>query len=438
MEMGTGKSLTSIAIMGEMYERALIDKVLIVAPGSVCSVWPKELEEYAAFRYQVSMLMGEKKKRLEALGKLASSPLRGLKVAVINYESAWVDGISDALEAWAPDLVICDESQRIKTHNAKQSKEMHKLGDLAKYKLILTGTPVQNNAVDFYSQYRFLDSSVFGTNFFAFRNRYCIMGGFNKYQIVGYRHKDELIRKAHSIAYRATKAECLDLPEQTFTDIRLQFSSSERKQYESLRKASVTELETGEQLSAATVLTKILRLQQLTGGFATPDDKERPVQVSTVKLDALSDILDDYVVDGGRKLVIFARFRAELKAIRDMLAKKNIGCGYIDGDVPIGERGDIVRRFQEEPDCMVFLAQLQTANFGITLTAASTAVFYSWDYNYANYQQATARIHRIGQKENCTYIHLVVEDTIDDKVLKALKSKEDIAKNLVDNWRDYF
>ena len=436
-EMGLGKTLTAIAVMGAMYKRGFIQRVLVVAPATVCPVWPGDFKEFAAYPYQISMLMGDKKKRLEALGKLAANPMPGLKVAVINYESTFREGIREALEAWDPDMVICDESQRIKTHSASQSKELHRLGDIARYKLILTGTPIQNNAVDFYSQYRFLDSSIFGTNFYAFKNRYCVMGGYQNHQILTYRFLNELIQKAHSIACRATKIECLDLPEFCYRDIRLEFSRPERRMYDQLRRASIAELESGDKVIAATVLTKILRLQQMTGGFATPEEG-RLQQVNHLKLDALSDIIDDYVVDGKKKLVIFARFRAELDAIESLLIIKKVGYGFINGDTPMEDRGSIVDRFQSDAETMVFVAQLQTANFGITLTAASTAVFYSWDYNYANYQQAMARIHRIGQTENCTYIHLVVNDTIDDKVLRALKAKEDIASTLVDNWKSYF
>lgn len=437
-EMGCGKTLTAIAIMGALYERGKIGKVLIVAPGSVCSVWPNELKEYADFKYQAALLLGEKKKRLEALGKLAASTQGSLKVAVINYESTFREGLEEAIDAWAPDMIIADESQRIKNPSAKQSKALHHFGDNAKYKLILTGTPVQNNAADFYSQYRFLEPSIFGLNYYAFRGRYCLMGGFNNKQIVGYKNKDELIRRAHSAAYRVTKEECLDLPEQTFIDLEVDFKASERKLYDQLRKASIAELESGDTVTATIVLTKLLRLQQFTGGFLAGDKDGKVEQVSRAKLDALAELLDDYCIDGGKKMVVFARFRAEIFAIEKLLKDKGIRFGLIYGDIPMSERDEVVQDFQHNPETKVFLAQLATANFGITLHAASTAVFYSWDYNYAAYQQATARIHRIGQKQPCTYIHLVVKDSIDAKVLKALKAKEDLATSVVDNWRDYF
>lgn len=435
-EMGCGKTLTTIAVAGALYNLGKIDRVLVVAPTSVCSVWPHDLNQFAAFPWEARVLLGDKKKRLKALNELKNWPLKALRIAVINYESTHRDGIFEALAAYRPDLIVCDESQRIKNPSAAQSKALHKLGDAAPFRMILSGTPVQNNAVDLYSQYRFLDPAVYGANFYAFKNRYCIMGGYGQHQIVGYRNMDELVEKEHSVAYRVTKEECLDLPQQTFINRYVQFTDAEQAIYEQLRKSSFLELETGENVTATTILTMYLRLMQLTGGFLTADESTRPKQVNTAKLDALADIVDDYVVDAGKKLVIFARFRAEIAAIENLLRLRKIQYGSIYGDVPMEERGKIVEDFQTNPDTKVFVAQIQTAGLGITLHAASTAVFYSYDYNYANYAQALARIHRIGQRLPVTYIHLVVDGSIDEKILAALENKEDMAKTVVDSWRE--
>ena len=424
--------------MGALYQAGKIKKVLVCAPTSVCSVWPEDLEKFADFKYLTKVLLGDKAKRIKMLKELSGFPFRGLKVAVINYESTWRDDIKETIEEWQPDMVICDESQRIKTHDAAQSKELHRLGDMAQYKLILSGTPVQNNAVDIFSQYRFLDPSVFGNNFYAFRNRYCCMGGFNNKQIIGYRNMDELIKKEYSIAYRVTKEDALDLPETVFKTIHIDFNPKEKKLYDQLKKDSFAELENGGQITATTVLTKLLRLQQLTGGFLVADEADKPELVSEGKINALEDIIDDYVIGESKKLVIFARFRAELDIIEKLIKKKKIPYGMIYGDIPQNERGDIVKDFQENPNTMIFLAQIDTAGLGITLTAASTCVYYSVNWNYAAYSQSLARIHRIGQKNKCLYIHLVVKGTVDEKVLKALANKEELAKTVVDSWREFF
>lgn len=448
-EMGCGKTITAIAIMGAMWRYGKVKKVLVVAPSSVCGVWPKEMEEMADFPFKAAAMVGDKKKRLAALDSLKYADKSDLQMAVINYESTWRDGIFEALVSWKPDLIVADESQRIKTHDASQSKAMHRLGDAAPYKLILSGTPVQNNAVDIFSQYRFLDSSIFGTSFYAFRNKYAIMGGFDKHQIVGYREMDDLIQKEHSIAYRVTKSDALDLPEQTFENRYIQLSDADRKVYDQLKRDSYAELESGGEVSAPTVLTKLLRLQQLTGGFLRLDDTDAPKQVNHAKLDALMEIVGD-CVDAGQKVVVFARFTAEIDLIVSALKKAGVSFGVIDGRTPTEHkvdrvtgahtmsRSEVVEDFQTNPKTTVFLAQIQTAGLGITLHAASTAVFYSLDFNYANYVQALARIHRIGQHHPCTYIHLIVEKSVDSKVLKAISAKDDLAKSVVDNWRTYF
>lgn len=429
--------MTAITIMGCLFIKGKVKRVLVVAPSSVCSVWPKDMESFAAFPWKARVLLGDKKHRLTALMELESGFEGCVAIAVINYESIFRPGLLEALQAFDADLIIADESQRIKSNSAKQSKAMHKLGDRARYKLILSGTPVQNNAVDLYSQYRFMDSSIFGTNFYAFRNRYCEMGGFQQHQIVAYKNMDELIRKAHSAAFRITKTEALDLPEQTFENRYVNITPQERRVYDQLRRDGFTELENEKTVTATTVLTKLLRLQQFTGGFL-PDEAGRPRTVNSAKLDALSDILQDYVLDGGGKLVIFTRFTAEIKAISKLMEKMKISYAAIDGGVSVAERGGIVKDFQENPETMVFLAQLQCAGLGITLTAASVAVYYSLNFNYADYSQSLARIHRIGQRSSCHYIHLLVENSVDDKTLDTLAEKNDIARKLVDNWRDYF
>ena len=436
------KTLTAIAIAGAAYKKGAISKLLVIAPTSVVAVWPKELEEYAAFPFTCRTLLGDKKQRLKAINDLKRYRFPKLRVAVINYESTWREGIKEALMDFDADMIICDESQRIKTHDTEQSKAIHELGDQARYKLILSGTPVQNNAIDIFSQYRFLDRTVFGDSFYAFKRRYAVMGGFNKKQIVSYNDLDELIKKEHSIAFRITKNEAIDLPEQTFETRRIQMNPKEKQLYGTIKRDSYAELEGGGQITATTVLTRLLRLQQLTGGFLVRDDSDKPELVSRSKLDALKDIIEDYVVDGQKKLVIFARFIAEVKAIIELcdkvLNKTGIKTVCIYGEIKKEDRGAIVKQFQEDEATRIFIGQIDTAGTGITLTASDTCVYYSKNYNYATYSQSLSRIHRIGQRNTCTYIDLVVEGTVDEMITKALNKKEDMAKTVVDNWREFF
>lgn len=440
-EMGCGKTLTAIAIAGAGYQMGKVERLLIVAPTSVVAVWPKELQEYAKFKYTCKTLLGEKKQRIKQIDDLLKFPFKALKVAVINYESTWRPEILEKLKEFDADMVIADESQRIKTYDAAQSKAMHELGDQARYKLILSGTPVQTAAIDIWSQYRFLDKTVFGDNFFKFRGRYAIMGGYGNKKIVGYKDLEGLIKKEHSIAFRVTKDEALDLPEQTFETRKIQFNQKEKNLYERIKKDSYAELDGGGHITATTVLTRLLRLQQLAGGFLVQDDEQKPQLVSRAKLDALADIIEDYVIGSGKKLVIFARFIAEVKAIMELADKvlpKELKQVAIYGDIKKEDRGDIVKQFQEDPKTVLFIGQIDTAGTGITLTAADTCVYYSKNFNYATYSQSLSRIHRIGQRNCCTYIDLEIEGTIDELISKALSRKEDMAKTVVDNWRDFF
>lgn len=439
--MGAGKTLTAITTCGCLYQRGLIDRVLVVAPTSVCSVWGLDFGNFAAFPYTLQTLLGEKNQRIKALDDLMRYPYKKLKVAVINYESTFRDGIFEKLFEYNADVIICDESQRIKGHKAKQSEAMHKLGDRARYKMILSGTPLQNNVTDIWSQYRFLDKSIFGELYYPFERRYCIMHSVFKSKVIKNINMDELIRKEHSIALRVTKAECLDLPEQVFEQRIVSMTKKERAIYEQLKQDSVAELEHGEKITAATVLVKLLRLQQFTGGYLVKDGGEAPEQISHSKLDALQEIIEDYCVDNGKKLVIFARFIVEVEAIKE-LAAKTLGADgkvvCIQGSVPKEERGGIIAAFQNDPKVKIIVGQIDTLSTGVTLTAADTAVYYSKTFNFATYSQSLSRIHRVGQRNTCTYIDLVCEKSIDSKITEALKKKEDLASNIVDGWKQFF
>ena len=371
------------------------------------------------------MLSGTSAKKVEQLKTILH---KGLEVAVVNYDS--VPLTEKELTAWHPDFLICDESSKIKNPTAKMSKATYRIAKLCKYRLILTGTPIQNNPLDFFSQYKVLDDSIFGKSFYAFKNEYAVLGTYN--QPIGWRKLPELVKKAHSIAFRVTKAEALDLPD-TIDEIRpVALEDKAQKLYKAFVKESYMELSKGE-VTATNILTRLLRLQQITGGFIRPDEEsERYEQISSAKINALEDIIDTAISEN-KKLVVIARFIPEIREICRMLDKKKIKYGHICGEVK--DRAAEVDAFQNNPDCMVFVGQLQTVSMGLTLTAASTMVFYSLSYNFADYSQARARIHRIGQKNNCLYIHLVVKNTVDETVLKALEQKENIATKIVDDWR---
>ncbi len=426
MEMGTGKTLTGIGITGALFRHGKIRRVLVVAPLSILGVWEQEFQTFAAYPYTLTVLKGTSGKKAEMLQRIRSD---GLQIVVVNYESAW--RIEKELLRFDPDLIIADEAHRLKEARTAQSKAMHHLGDKARYKLLLTGTVITNRELDVFSQYRFLNKGVFGDSFFAFRNRYFDMVGYGNH-IPRFRNYmlDDFLRRMHSVAFRVTKSECLDLPDITEEIRAVDLEPKAMKIYKELEQQSFTELADSE-VSAVNVLTKLLRLSQVTGGHLTDDDGGSNA-VSTAKQDALSDILESAMAEE-KKIVVMARFVPELNDIQSLLEKKGISYAVVRGGIT--DREEQIRRFQEDSDCRVFVGQIAAAGLGITLTTASTMVFYSLDYSMSNFQQAKARIHRVSQTENCLYIYLVAKGTVDTKVLCALRHKVDLAKTLVDDYR---
>ena len=401
--------------------------MLIVAPLSILGVWETEFAQFAAFDYALAVLTGDSAKKADTLRHMNGT---ALQVAVVNYESAW--RMEQELSVWGPDLIVCDEGHKIKTHNISASKAMHRLGAKAGYRLLLTGTLITNKAIDVFSPYKFLNPAIFGTSFYAFRSRYFDMVGYGNHTPVLKKSMEaELSARLHSIAYRAAKADCLDLPETTDIIRQVELEPAARKIYRSLVKESFAELASGE-VTAPNVLTRLLRLSQLTGGFLGSDENAAVQQISSAKLSAMEDILESAVAEG-QKLVIIARFLPEIRAICKELDGRGLRYACITGEVQ--DRAAQVAQFQNDPDVPVFVGQIATAGLGLTLTAASTMVFYSLDYSMSNYEQAKARIHRVGQRNPCTYIHLIAKGTVDEKVLTALRNKADLAKALVDDCR---
>ena len=426
-EMGTGKTYISIAILGILYQFGLLNRCIIVAPLSLLGVWEEELQKFADFPYTVTVLKGSCAKKKEQLSKI---PTGGLQIVIVNYESAW--RIEKELLGFRAELIIADEGHKLKEARTSQSKAMHNLADQIRYRLLLTGTLITNKELDVFSQYRFVNKDIFGRSFYQFRNRYFDMGGYgNHIPIFRKSMTTDFLQRLHSVAFRITKKECLDLPEITEEVRRIELEPKVQKLYKQLEQDSYTSLAGGE-VTAPNILTKLLRLSQLSGGFLTDDDKNT-TKVSNAKMETLEDIIDSSLAEG-KKIVVMARFNAELDDIESMLAKKKVGYAVIRGGVK--NRDEEIRRFQNDDDCMVFVGNIAAAGLGITLTASSTMVFYSLTYNMSDFEQAKARIHRVSQKENCLYIYLIAKGTVDNKVLRALRNKADLAKMLVDDYRN--
>jgi len=426
MEQGTGKTLSAIGVAGYRFQKDQIQKLLVVCPLSVVPVWHSEFQKHADFPYRLLDLT-KKDNDQRKLDLTFSSPGR-LLVALINYESTW--RCDDLLLKWKPDMIVVDESQKIKNGRAKQSKALFKLGDQTTYKMILSGTPITQGPLDTWSQYRFLNPDIFGRRFISHRDRYAIMGGYGGYQVLGYRHLEELASKAHSVAFRVTKAEALDLPETTDQELMVNLSSETMDIYQQMEEEFMVKFSDTEVATAPIILTQLLRLQQITGGFLPTEDKVVK-EFDSAKLNALKELLED--LPSEKKVVIFARFVPEIEAIRKV--SEALGRNPVTLYGATKDRGKVVSDFQDDPKVKDIIIQIQTGGLGITLTAADTAVFYSTTFSFADYDQAKARLHRIGQRKPVTYIHILASGTVDEEVLQILKDKGDMATQIVDRLK---
>lgn len=429
MEQGTGKTLVAIALLGHWWKTEGLQRALIVAPKSVMPEWERQFEELADFSYRLMLLTGSLEDRKDMLKNWPEGP--GIQVAVINYEATW--RMIDELGDWAPQIVITDESQKIKNIKAQQTKAVTALGKTAKHRLILTGTPVTQSPLDFFAQYKFLDPRIFGTSFTNFRSRYAIMGGYGGYQVMGYRNLEELASKAHSIAFRVTKEECLDLPETIDQFVYADLEAEAKNLYQTLRKEAIIKFSDTEQVTAPIVLTELLRLQQIAGGFISTSENSYK-QVSQAKLQVARELLEEMKA-ANKKVVIFARFVPEVGALAKIAQDLGMKTFSLTGETSMEARQQALKDFQLG-DLQVFIAQVATGGVGITLTAADTAIFYSTDFSLANYEQAKARLHRIGQKNSVVYIHIMAKGTIDEEVMRRLADKQDLANLVVDEYKN--
>lgn len=425
MEQGTGKTLVAIGLALYHRKRNRIGRVLVVTPDSVMGEWIRQFREHAADpSVRARMLTGRLDERRRWLSR-HNSDGRFLDVLIANYVS--LRELTDELVRWRPDMVILDESQKIKNRKTKQSKAAHRLGKVARYRYILTGTPVSESPLDLWSQYRFLDPKIFHESYYAFQNRYAIMGGFQRKQVRGYKRLEEFAARAHSIAYRVTKDEALDLPG-TLDQIRtFELSAEERRHYRDMHKDFLLRFSQSYTVSAPLVLTQMMKLQQIASGFVL-DEEGQVVSWPSSKLRLLKEILED--IPNHRKVVIFAKFIFEIQMIADLCRKLKIPVGVMRGETK--NRQELIDQFQNTDRPRVMVIQTSVGGLGITLTRASYAIFFSMSHSFVDYDQARARVYRIGQTNKVTYIHLVARDTIEEDILKAVQEKGTVA-DLVTN-----
>lgn len=443
MEMGTGKSKVLIDNLGMLYLDGQVDFALILAPKGVYRNWvAKEIPEHMSDDVQhrvIRWVASANKKQTEEM-RSVKDKFDGLTIFVMNVESFSTKKGQTAGEWMARTfgnngLIAIDESTTIKNHKAKRTKALLKIASQFKYRRLLTGSPITKSPLDIFSQTEFLRPGLMGhESYYSFQGRYAVlqrrsMGAKSFQQIVGYKNLDELTDKIDTFSYRVLKKECLDLPEKVYTARYVTLTDEQFRMYSLLQQQAMLLFEDGEIVSAPAVITQMLRIQQVLSGHLKTDDGEMKYFPSR-RMDALKEILEEH----NGKVIIWSRFRYDILQITQMLNKEfgeGSAAAYY-GDTTDDERQSIVQQFQSPGSGLrFFVGNPATAGYGLTLTEADLVIYYANDFNLETRIQSEDRAHRIGQKNNVTYIDLISEGTIDEKIVEALRNKIDIGARVL-------
>ena len=435
MDMGTGKTKVIIDTIAYLYAAGRIDVALIVAPNGVHRNWLAELRTHmpAWCSHSVAYYSSNMNKReRDSLGAmlLASDRLRimAMNVEALSHDSGAKAAINFLSMGMAPFMAI-DESTRIKTPSARRTRVAIRLGEMATYRRIMSGAPVTKGVEDLYAQFKFLNPDIVGfSTFTQFKARYCIMGGFEMRQVVGYQNLEELKRRIDGFSFRVTKEECLDLPPKVYETIEVPLTPEQRKLYNQLRDDLLVQIGDGQLIDAQIAVVRMIRMQQVICGYLPGAEQGELHRIPSARIQALMEV----VQDNDAKIIVWAHFVADIKAISEALAAAHIGHVTYYGGTKNADRDAAVHSFQNVPGCRVFVGQPGSGGIGLTLTAASIVIYYSNGFNAEERWQSEDRAHRIGQYKSVTYIDLIAPGTIDGKIVKALRKKENVA-NLVMN-----
>lgn len=481
MEQGTGKTKVALDTAAWLYAKGDIDAVVVIAPNGVHRNWvvneiPIHLPDYiprvAAF-HRSSATVKEKK----LIEQLWDPKFHGLRIYAVNVEafsrkeSAVKKEVRKFLNAFRC-LMIVDESSKIKTVGATRTRSITALGKHAAFRRILNGTLISQSPMDAFAQFGFLSRDLLGfTTIAEFRAQFAVTeprvarvktpgGGERKVkydEIIGYKNLADLKQLIIPHSFRVRKKDCLDLPEKVYVRRIVELSTEQKRLYAQMLEESVAQLrlddpgsnpprnlpavqqllwflntENTVTVTAANAAVKLMRLQQILGGFL-PDKNGAPIPIGATnpRIDAVVDVVNETQ----DKIIIWSRFRAEIEAIHKTLDKE-FGEGsavMYYGGVKQKQRDIWVDEFQNNPaGPRFFVAQQQSAGFGLTLTAANTVIYFSNDFSLESRLQSEDRAHRIGQEKKVTYIDLEAADTVDGYIVESLRNKLDIAKQVVD------
>ena len=420
MGMGTGKTL--VAIMLLLFLRAR--RVMIASPLRVVPVWVTQIERHLSIEV-VTVSLDEdagtvENKRELAEDKMRLAHARGVPfICIVNYDSAWRDPFAAWAEKVQWDLVIADEAHRIKAPGGKASLFFKRIRLHSVYRIAMTGTPMPHGPMDVYAIFRFLDITIFGPSFSAFRQTYAVMGGFHNKQITGFQKLDQLERLMSKITFRVGK-EVLDLPPETHVTYRCDLAGEARRVYRDLEEDFVARVLDGT-CTAANAMVKLLRLQQVSGGIVPTDDGVVH-RIDNSKQKLFADTLED--IGSDEPVVVFCRFHADLDAIHEACEQSKCVSLELSG------RRDELKRWQAG-EGQVLAVQISAGGVGVDLTRARYSMYYSLSFSLGEYDQALSRVHRPGQTRPVEHIHLVARNTVDVKIMRALEKRAEVVQSIL-------
>ena len=436
MEMGTGKTKVLIDNLALLYEKNKVNGALIIAPKGVVGTWfNQELPTHLPKRVKNVTVLWQSNINKKQKQKL-NFEQEGLHILIMNVEAfSTQKGFSYAEKFLTShkSMMAIDESTTIKNPRAKRTKNILLLSKAAKYRRIMTGSPVTRNPLDLYSQCEFLDPKHLDfPSYYAFRNRYAEMktmflSGRSVQVVGGFRHLEELSESLKAFSYRILKENCLDLPNKIYMEREIQLTSEQERLYEQMRQEALATLN-GKTVTTMTALTQLMRLHQITCGHFAADDGSIQ-EVKNNRLAELLDVLDE--IEG--KAIIWAHYQHDVKNIFKLIEDK-YGPGsvvhYYGKTLP-EQRDYAIKNFKDNDKVRFFVGTPQTGGYGITLVQASTVIYYSNGYDLEKRMQSEDRAHRIGQKKKVTYIDFIAPNTIDEKIRKALRKKINIASKVM-------
>ena len=439
MEMGTGKTKVLIDNASMLYDKGKINGILVIAPKGVIGTWynqelPNHLPnhiENVTILWQ-SNITKKQRENLESLFEVEES----LHILIMNVEAlSTTKGVEFAKKFLSchETLMAIDESTTIKNPKAKRTKNIIKASEMAKYRRIMTGSPVTKNPLDLYSQCEFLNPYLLDfTSFYAFRNRYALMKTINvqgrSIQVVDkFQNLAELSDTLKNFSYRVLKEDCLDLPDKIYMKRQINLTPDQNKLYDQMKKEALAILN-GKRVTTVNALTQLMRLHQITCGHFTADDgTTQPIKNN--RIDELMDVLEE--IEG--KAIIWAHYQYDIKSIIKEIVKVHGPGSIVDyyGLTPQVERQPNIKKFQSDPKCRFIVGTPSTGGYGITLTAANTVIYYSNGYDLEKRLQSEDRAHRIGQKKSVTYVDINADNTVDEKIVKSLRKKINIASEVL-------